>query len=63
MELFSCDARASDLPKYVAALHRTELDYFGVSETEVELAEWIWAAIRWSRLIVVMYSRAHHLII
>jgi hypothetical protein len=41
VELFSCDARASDLPKYVAALHRAERDYFGVSETEIELPEWI----------------------
>jgi hypothetical protein len=41
VELFSYDARASDLPKYIAALHRAERDYFGVPETEIELPEWI----------------------
>lgn len=41
VDVFSCDARASELPKYVAALHRAERDYFGVPETEIELPEWI----------------------
>jgi hypothetical protein len=41
VDLFSYDARASDLPKYVAALHRAERDFLGVSETEIELPEWI----------------------
>jgi hypothetical protein len=41
VDAFSCDARASDLPKYVAARHRAERDYFGVPETEIELPEWI----------------------
>jgi hypothetical protein len=41
VDLFSHDARASDLPKYIAALHRAERDYFGVPETEIELPEWI----------------------
>ena len=38
---FSGDARASDLPKYVANLHRVERDMLGVSETEIELPSWI----------------------
>lgn len=41
VDVFSCDARSSDLPKYVAALHRAERDYFGVPETDIELAVWI----------------------
>jgi hypothetical protein len=41
VDVYSCDARAQDLPKYVAALHRAERDYFGVPETDIELPEWI----------------------
>jgi hypothetical protein len=38
---FSGDARAEDLPKYVANLHRVERDMLGVDETEIELPSWI----------------------
>ena len=41
VDVFSYDARASDLPKYIAALHRAERDYFDVPETEIELPEWV----------------------
>jgi hypothetical protein len=40
VDYFSCDARASDLPKYVASLHVVERDYLDVAETDVELPEW-----------------------
>lgn len=35
------DARAEDLPKYVAHLHRVERDAYGVPPTEIELPSWI----------------------
>jgi uncharacterized nucleotidyltransferase DUF6036 len=35
------DARAPDLPKYVANLHRVERDMLLVPETEIELPSWI----------------------
>ncbi len=38
---FSTDARAEDLPKYVANLHRVERDMLAVPETEIELPSWI----------------------
>jgi hypothetical protein len=38
---FSGDARAEDLPKYVANLHRVERDMLLVPETEIELPSWI----------------------
>lgn len=38
---FSGDARASELPKYIANLHRVERDMLGVPETEIELPRWI----------------------
>lgn len=38
---FSGDARASDLPKYVANLNRVERDMLDVDETEIELPSWI----------------------
>jgi hypothetical protein len=38
---FSGDARASDLPRYVANLHRVERDMLSASETEIELPSWI----------------------
>ncbi len=41
VDMYSCDARASDLPRYVENLHQLERDSFGVSETEVELPTWI----------------------
>lgn len=41
VDWFSCDARAEDLPKYVARLHQVERDLLGVAETEIELPAWI----------------------
>lgn len=38
---FVGDARAADLPKYVANLHRVERDMLVVDETEIELPSWI----------------------
>jgi hypothetical protein len=38
---FMGDARAEDLPKYVANLHRVERDMLVVPETEIELPSWI----------------------
>jgi hypothetical protein len=35
------DARADDLPKYVANLHRVERDLFGAPETAIELPSWV----------------------
>jgi hypothetical protein len=35
------DARAEDLPKYVANLHRVERDVYGVAPTEIGLPSWI----------------------
>lgn len=41
VEVFSMDARAYDLPRYVRNLHRVERDMLGVPETEIDLPEWI----------------------
>jgi hypothetical protein len=41
VDLFSGDARAEDLPRYVRNLHQVERDMFGVQETEIELPDWI----------------------
>jgi hypothetical protein len=41
VDVFIGDARAPDLPKYVANLHRVERDMLLVSETEIELPSWI----------------------
>jgi hypothetical protein len=41
VELFSMDARAEDLPKFVRRLHRVERDLFNVSPTEIELPDWL----------------------
>lgn len=41
VDAFSGDARAEELPKYVANLHRVERDLLDVDETEVELPKWI----------------------
>ena len=41
VDSFSGDARASDLPKYVANLHRIERDVLAVDESESELPSWI----------------------
>lgn len=38
---FSGDARAADLPTYVANLHRIERDVLAVDESEIELPSWI----------------------
>lgn len=38
---FLGDARAEDLPAYVANLHRVERDMLVVPETEIELPSWI----------------------
>lgn len=35
------DARAEDLPQYVANLHRVERDVYGVEPTEIELPPWL----------------------
>jgi hypothetical protein len=35
------DARAEDLPKYVANLHQVERDLYGVPETMIELPSWL----------------------
>jgi hypothetical protein len=40
-DLYVLDARASDLPRYVANLHRVERDLLTVPETEIELPSWI----------------------
>ncbi len=41
VDYFACDARAEDLPRYVANLHRVERDMLGVAETPIELPAWI----------------------
>ena len=41
VEGFECDARAEDLPRYVAHFRRIERDTFDVAETEIELPDWI----------------------
>lgn len=41
VDLFSMDARADDLPRYVRNLHRVERDHLGVSETTIELPPWV----------------------
>lgn len=41
VDYFAYDARADDLPKIVANLHRVERDIFGVDESEIELPGWI----------------------
>lgn len=38
---FIGDARAAELPGYIANLHRVERDMLGVGETEIELPSWI----------------------
>lgn len=38
---FWLDARAEDLPRAVAALHRVERDMLGVAETPVDLPAWV----------------------
>lgn len=41
VDRFSSDARAEELPRYVRNLHRVERDLFGVSESDIELPDWI----------------------
>jgi hypothetical protein len=38
---FSGDARADQLPAYVANLHRVERDMLGVAESDIDLPSWI----------------------
>ena len=37
VEAFSLDARAAEIPRYVANLHLVERDFFDTEETEIEL--------------------------
>lgn len=41
VDVFTHDARASDLPRYIAALHRVERDFFAASPTEIDLPDWL----------------------
>jgi hypothetical protein len=41
VDVFAYDARASELPRYVANLHRVERDQYDVAETEIDLPDWI----------------------
>lgn len=41
VDQLSGDARAEDLPRYVANLHRIERDMYGALESEIELPSWI----------------------
>lgn len=41
LDNFCCDARAEDLPEYVANLHRVERDMLAVEETRIDLPDWI----------------------
>jgi hypothetical protein len=41
VDAFSGDARAEDLPRYVANLHRIERDGFDAPPTSIELPDWI----------------------
>jgi hypothetical protein len=41
MEMFSYDARAEELPRYIANLHQVERDMLLVEETELELPDWV----------------------
>jgi hypothetical protein len=40
-DVFSADARAEDLPRYVRNLHRVERDLLGVAESDIELPAWV----------------------
>jgi hypothetical protein len=41
VDVFSGDARAEDLPRYVRNLRRVERDMIGVPESDIELPGWI----------------------
>lgn len=40
VEAFSMDARAAELPMYVARLHRLERDSYGVALSDIDLPDW-----------------------
>jgi hypothetical protein len=41
VHMFSHDARADELPKYITNLNRIERDYLLVAESQIELPDWI----------------------
>jgi hypothetical protein len=41
VDVFSYDARAEELPRYVRNLHRVERDGYGAEGTDIELPGWI----------------------
>ena len=41
VDMFSGEARAEDLPRYVRHLHRVERDYLLVEESKIDLPDWI----------------------
>ena len=41
VDLFSIDARAEDIPKYIKNLNRIERDFLGAPESEIELPDWM----------------------
>lgn len=41
VDVFAYDARADDLPKYVANLNQVERDMLAVPESEIELPDWV----------------------
>jgi hypothetical protein len=40
VDVFSGDARAEELPRYLRNLHQVERDMLGVAETDIDLPEW-----------------------
>lgn len=40
VDAFSMDARATELPTYLARLHRVERDIFGVALSNIDLPDW-----------------------
>lgn len=41
VDVFICDARADDLPRYVGNLHRVEREHLGVPGSDIELPDWV----------------------
>ena len=41
VDLFSADARAEDLPRYIKNLNRVERDFLGATESKIELPDWM----------------------
>lgn len=41
VDSYSMDARAEDLPKYIANLHAVERDFFRIPETTIGLPDWM----------------------